>query len=62
VSWITAADDLDLDADRIHIAKFYHSAALAPDELDALFPAGYGDNIHWHVVCVGRRPGLYASA
>ncbi|KAJ7797374.1 hypothetical protein B0H14DRAFT_3493785 [Mycena olivaceomarginata] len=42
--------------------KFYHSAALAPDELDTLFPAGYGDNIHWHVVCVGRRPGLYASA
>ncbi|KAJ7195412.1 hypothetical protein B0H12DRAFT_1245565 [Mycena haematopus] len=42
--------------------RFYHSAALAPDELDKLFPPGYGDNLAWHVVCVGRRPGLYASS
>ncbi|KAJ7797774.1 hypothetical protein B0H14DRAFT_3493261 [Mycena olivaceomarginata] len=41
--------------------KFYHSAAPAPDELEALFPPGYGDSIAWYVVCVGRRPGLYAS-
>ncbi|KAJ6464566.1 hypothetical protein C8R45DRAFT_1107437 [Mycena sanguinolenta] len=40
---------------------FYHSAAPAPDDLAVLFPPGYGDNIAWHVVCVGRRPGLYAS-
>ncbi|KAJ7347682.1 hypothetical protein DFH08DRAFT_808464 [Mycena albidolilacea] len=43
-------------------SKFYHSAALVPDELEALFPAGYGDNIAWHVMCIGRRPGLYASS
>ncbi|KAJ7353249.1 hypothetical protein DFH08DRAFT_956320 [Mycena albidolilacea] len=41
--------------------KFYHSAAPAPDELEALFPPGYGDSITWYVVCVGRRPSLYAS-
>ncbi|KAJ6476814.1 hypothetical protein C8R45DRAFT_1102110 [Mycena sanguinolenta] len=42
--------------------RFYHSAAPVPDELDKMFPPGYGDNIPWHVVCIGRRPGLYASA
>ncbi|KAJ7314849.1 hypothetical protein DFH08DRAFT_821176 [Mycena albidolilacea] len=40
---------------------FYHSAAPLPDEIDAMFPPGLFDNQPWHVVCVGRRPGLYAS-
>ncbi|KAJ7229672.1 hypothetical protein B0H12DRAFT_1240204 [Mycena haematopus] len=42
--------------------RFYRSAAIAPDDLDKLFPPGYGDNLAWHVVCVGRRPGLYATS
>ncbi|KAF8179379.1 hypothetical protein K438DRAFT_1977432 [Mycena galopus ATCC 62051] len=42
--------------------QFYRSAAIAPDDLEALFPSGYGDNQPWYVICVGRRPGLYASA
>ncbi|KAJ7691220.1 hypothetical protein B0H14DRAFT_3532031 [Mycena olivaceomarginata] len=40
---------------------FHHSAAPLPDEIDAMFPLGYGENQPWYVVCVGRRPGLYAS-
>ncbi|KAJ7808205.1 hypothetical protein B0H14DRAFT_3482605 [Mycena olivaceomarginata] len=40
---------------------FHHSAAPLPDEIDAMFPAGYGEHQAWYVVCVGRRPGLYAS-
>ncbi|KAF8130398.1 hypothetical protein K438DRAFT_1999432 [Mycena galopus ATCC 62051] len=41
---------------------FYHTAAISPDNLEALFPAGYSDNQPWYVVCVGHRPGLYASS
>ncbi|KAJ7790152.1 hypothetical protein B0H14DRAFT_2626336 [Mycena olivaceomarginata] len=40
---------------------WYHSAAPLPDEIDAMFPPGLFDNEPWHVVCIGRRPGLYAS-
>ncbi|KAJ6514778.1 hypothetical protein DFH09DRAFT_1328037 [Mycena vulgaris] len=35
---------------------------LTPDQLDASFPAGVGDDLPWQVVCIGREPGLYASA
>ncbi|KAF8146484.1 hypothetical protein K438DRAFT_504603 [Mycena galopus ATCC 62051] len=42
--------------------QFYHTAAISPEDLEGLFPAGYGDNQPWYVVCVGRRPGLYASS
>ncbi|KAF8163885.1 hypothetical protein K438DRAFT_1775792 [Mycena galopus ATCC 62051] len=42
--------------------QFFHSAAISPDDLEAQFPLGYGDTQAWHVVCVGRRPSLYASA
>ncbi|KAJ7862583.1 hypothetical protein B0H14DRAFT_2575250 [Mycena olivaceomarginata] len=41
--------------------KWYHSPAPSPDEMDAMFPPGYLDNVQWYVVCVGRRPGLYSS-
>ncbi|KAJ6516539.1 hypothetical protein C8R47DRAFT_1205779 [Mycena vitilis] len=41
---------------------FYRSAGPTPDELDAQFPPGRGDHQEWHVVCIGRNPGLYASS
>ncbi|KAJ7722467.1 hypothetical protein B0H14DRAFT_3520318 [Mycena olivaceomarginata] len=39
------------------------SITAPPDEIDidAMFPAGYGEHQAWYVVCVGRHPGLYAS-
>ncbi|KAJ7893423.1 hypothetical protein B0H14DRAFT_3427495 [Mycena olivaceomarginata] len=43
--------------------KWYHSPAPSPDEMDAMFPPGYLDNVQWYVVCVGRRPRpLYQDA
>ncbi|KAF8171610.1 hypothetical protein K438DRAFT_1982026 [Mycena galopus ATCC 62051] len=41
---------------------FFEYDAPTPVELEALFPAGRGDNQAWHVVCVGRKPGLYAAS
>lgn len=41
---------------------FYQGTAPTPTELDALFPPGQGDNKAYHVVCVGRAPGLYDTA
>ncbi|KAJ6471703.1 hypothetical protein DFH09DRAFT_1110460 [Mycena vulgaris] len=41
---------------------FVQGIALTPDQLDAQFPPGTGDTQTWHVVCIGREPGLYASA
>ncbi|KAJ7694606.1 hypothetical protein B0H17DRAFT_1199136 [Mycena rosella] len=35
--------------------------AITPDELEAQFGPGLGDNLPWQVVCIGREPGLYAS-
>ncbi|KAJ7467363.1 hypothetical protein B0H11DRAFT_1921400 [Mycena galericulata] len=35
--------------------------AATPDQMDTYFPQGLGDDISWHVVCIGREPGLYAS-
>ncbi|KAJ7083944.1 hypothetical protein B0H15DRAFT_951698 [Mycena belliarum] len=35
--------------------------ALTPDQLEASFAPGVGDEQTWHVVCIGREPGLYAS-
>ncbi|KAJ7085638.1 hypothetical protein B0H15DRAFT_801799 [Mycena belliarum] len=35
--------------------------ALTPDQLEASFGPGVGDEQTWHVVCIGREPGLYAS-
>ncbi|KAJ7441888.1 hypothetical protein FB451DRAFT_1360221 [Mycena latifolia] len=43
-------------------ADFIQGSALTPNELDALFPPGVGENQTWHVVCIGRNPGLYPSA
>ncbi|KAJ7120867.1 hypothetical protein C8R44DRAFT_877194 [Mycena epipterygia] len=41
--------------------EFVELPAPTPDELDALFPIGTGDSQVWHVVCIGREPGLYAN-
>ncbi|KAJ7858220.1 hypothetical protein B0H14DRAFT_3447344 [Mycena olivaceomarginata] len=41
---------------------FYQGTAPTPAELDALFPPGQGDNKAYHVVCVGRAPGLYDTS
>ncbi|KAJ7801178.1 hypothetical protein B0H14DRAFT_3783990 [Mycena olivaceomarginata] len=38
---------------------FYQGTAPTPAELDTLFPLGQGDNKAYHVICVGRAPGLY---
>ncbi|KAJ7863779.1 hypothetical protein B0H14DRAFT_2574719 [Mycena olivaceomarginata] len=40
---------------------FYQDIAPTPAKLDALFPPGQGDNKAYHVVCVGRVPGLYET-
>ncbi|KAJ7776641.1 hypothetical protein DFH07DRAFT_951775 [Mycena maculata] len=37
---------------------FVLGVAPTPDELDALFLPGHGNNQVWHVVCVGRHPGF----
>ncbi|KAJ7450108.1 hypothetical protein FB451DRAFT_1186883 [Mycena latifolia] len=42
--------------------EFVQGTARTPDELEALFPPGVGDYQTWHVVCIGREPGLYPSA
>ncbi|KAJ7082865.1 hypothetical protein B0H15DRAFT_803002 [Mycena belliarum] len=36
--------------------------ALTPDQMEASFGPGVGDEQTWQVVCIGREPGLYASA
>ncbi|KAJ6512092.1 hypothetical protein C8R47DRAFT_1207443 [Mycena vitilis] len=41
---------------------FHRSLGPTPDEMDAAFPPGRGDNQEWHVVCVGRNPGLYSTS
>ncbi|KAJ7506971.1 hypothetical protein B0H11DRAFT_1902980 [Mycena galericulata] len=35
--------------------------APTPDQMDSYYPPGVGDDLSWHVVCIGREPGLYAS-
>ncbi|KAJ6548366.1 hypothetical protein B0H19DRAFT_1298949 [Mycena capillaripes] len=40
---------------------FVQGAAPTPAELEAAFPPGRGDNQTWYVVCIGCRPGLYAT-
>ncbi|KAJ6527599.1 hypothetical protein DFH09DRAFT_1328071 [Mycena vulgaris] len=44
------------------MGDFVQGVALTPAQLDAQFPPGTGDTQTWHVVCIGREPGLYASA
>ncbi|KAJ6448080.1 hypothetical protein C8R45DRAFT_1114217 [Mycena sanguinolenta] len=41
---------------------FYQGVAPTPAQMEGMFPAGRGDNQQWHVVCVGRQPGLYATS
>ncbi|KAJ6596598.1 hypothetical protein B0H10DRAFT_2232385 [Mycena sp. CBHHK59/15] len=42
--------------------EFVLGITPTPDELEAKFPPGHGDNQTWYVVCVGRRPGLHATS
>ncbi|KAJ7506700.1 hypothetical protein B0H11DRAFT_1903485 [Mycena galericulata] len=35
--------------------------APTPNQMDSYYPPGVGDDLSWHVVCIGREPGLYAS-
>jgi hypothetical protein len=42
--------------------EWVQGVPLTPDQLDASFPAGVGDDLAWQVVCIGREPGLYLSA
>ncbi|KAJ7500348.1 hypothetical protein B0H11DRAFT_2225892 [Mycena galericulata] len=41
---------------------FLCTVGPSPGRMEALFPPGQGDNQPWYVVCVGHRPGLYASS
>ncbi|KAJ7253588.1 hypothetical protein C8J57DRAFT_1519317 [Mycena rebaudengoi] len=34
---------------------------ITPSALELLHPPGLGDDLHWHVVLVGREPGIYLS-
>ncbi|KAJ7486285.1 hypothetical protein B0H11DRAFT_2225318 [Mycena galericulata] len=36
--------------------------APTPDQMEQYFPPGLGDDLAWHVVCVGRETGLFQSA
>ncbi|KAJ6510908.1 hypothetical protein C8R45DRAFT_1162116 [Mycena sanguinolenta] len=40
---------------------FYEHEAPTPDHIESMFPAGRGENKTWHVVCIGRQPGLYGE-
>ncbi|KAJ6553446.1 hypothetical protein B0H10DRAFT_2202009 [Mycena sp. CBHHK59/15] len=33
----------------------------SPRQLEAAHPPGSGDDLSYHVVCIGREPGLYSS-
>ncbi|KAJ7439020.1 hypothetical protein B0H11DRAFT_1934797 [Mycena galericulata] len=35
--------------------------APTPAQMESYFPPGLGDDMAWHVVCIGREPGLYSS-
>ncbi|KAJ7206710.1 hypothetical protein C8J57DRAFT_1614701 [Mycena rebaudengoi] len=43
------------------LPDFVEGVAITPDALDLLNPAGSGDDCYWHVVLVGREPGIYQS-
>ncbi|KAJ7236304.1 hypothetical protein C8J57DRAFT_1247799 [Mycena rebaudengoi] len=43
------------------LPDFVEGVAITPDALDLLHPAGNGDDCYWHVVLVGREPGIYQS-
>ncbi|KAJ6626304.1 hypothetical protein B0H10DRAFT_1941868 [Mycena sp. CBHHK59/15] len=40
---------------------FVQGMPRTPDQVDAAHPPGTNDDQAWHVVCIGREPGLYAS-
>ncbi|KAJ7217441.1 hypothetical protein C8J57DRAFT_1537707 [Mycena rebaudengoi] len=43
------------------VAEFVRGIAITPSALELLHPAGNGDDLAWHVVLVGREPGIYQS-
>ncbi|KAJ7265125.1 hypothetical protein C8J57DRAFT_1230159 [Mycena rebaudengoi] len=43
------------------LPDFVEGIVITPDALDLLNPAGSGDDCYWHVVLVGREPGIYQS-
>ncbi|KAJ7088315.1 hypothetical protein C8R44DRAFT_892845 [Mycena epipterygia] len=55
------ADAASANPDSPASEDFVEVPAPTPDELDARFPPGAADSQVWHVVCIGREPGLYAN-
>ncbi|KAJ6503657.1 hypothetical protein C8R45DRAFT_1091436 [Mycena sanguinolenta] len=41
---------------------FYQGIAPTPAHMEEMFPPGNSESQTWHVVCVGRQPGLYATS
>ncbi|KAJ7212365.1 hypothetical protein C8J57DRAFT_1483662 [Mycena rebaudengoi] len=42
-------------------SAFVRGVPISPDDLELLHPPGVGDDASWHVVLVGREPGLFLS-
>ncbi|KAJ7256714.1 hypothetical protein C8J57DRAFT_1517352 [Mycena rebaudengoi] len=40
---------------------FVRGVPITPVALEALHPPGTGDDVSWHVVLVGREPGMFQS-
>ncbi|KAJ7202455.1 hypothetical protein C8J57DRAFT_1260272 [Mycena rebaudengoi] len=40
---------------------FVRGVPITPAALEALHPPGTGDDVSWHVVLVGREPGMFQS-
>ncbi|KAJ6494479.1 hypothetical protein C8R45DRAFT_927658 [Mycena sanguinolenta] len=53
--------DAALEDARPPTPAFYEYVAPTPAEVDEKVPEARSDNQTWHVVCVGRQPGLYAT-
>ncbi|KAJ7130020.1 hypothetical protein C8R43DRAFT_1133991 [Mycena crocata] len=44
------------------LVEWVRRQALTPEQLEASFPPGISDDSPWHVVCIGREPGIYISS
>ncbi|KAJ7242212.1 hypothetical protein C8J57DRAFT_1244095 [Mycena rebaudengoi] len=61
---VEAAVDAALQAqvaDQDFGSSFIPGIPITPDALALLHPPGVGDDTPWHVVLVGREPGMYQS-